>query len=203
MTALDTPADLEALEAPGKPVKSASTLPKQKRGRPTGPDSFLPRVFDSMSQCSSATGIPISFLKQAKTADCAAFRHGRVDLVEFLRWRFGQPEDAVEDWGAELQRYRALRERIKLDSDQQRVIDRSAVQTALAKGMALLFQKIDNEFGLMLPPALRGLPEVEIQKRLLEAAETFKSTLRDELQALAASTPNVDAEKSDQSIQQK
>ena len=41
-------------------------------------------IFDSISNCSSVTGIPKSILLSAKRNGCPAFRNQRVYLLEFL-----------------------------------------------------------------------------------------------------------------------
>lgn len=105
-----------------------------------------------------------------------------MDLIEFLKWRFGLPEDAVSDWGERLKQYKAEREKIALDKDRSLVADRSIVTTAIGKAMAVLFSTMDRSFGNTLPPALKGLSETEIQQRLLAGGETFKQAVRTELQ---------------------
>ncbi len=178
------------------PVKNAQPdQPKQRVGRKPDPDSSIPRVFDSISQCSAVTGIPVAALRAAKKADdppCPAFRHSRVDLVAYLKWRFGLSEDAIEDWGNDLKMWKAKREKIAHDKDAGTVADRSEVTFAVGKAMAVLFSSMDRQFGNSLPPVLKGLDEAGIQQRLLSAVETFKSDVRQSLSTIQK--PIVDTE---------
>ena len=59
--------------------------PKTKKTHDTSPP--LP-VFDSISACSGATGIPASAIKKAKRAGCRAFVSSRVHLGELLKFLF-------------------------------------------------------------------------------------------------------------------
>lgn len=186
----DATADPQRAPAAAKNPES----PKQRVGRKPDPTSSLPRVFDSITQCSAVTGIPVSALRESKKAGCAAFRHSRVDLVEFLRWRFGQAEDAVSDWGDQLKQYKARREKIALDKDLGLVADRSIVTFTIGKAMSVLFSTMDRSFGNTLPPALKGLSESEIQQRLLVAAESFKQAVRAELQNFVNKTESPSTE---------
>ena len=70
--------------------------------------------------------------------------------------------------------------RLKLanDAKQDLTILKTDVQAVMAKAMALLFAEMERKFSLELPPALKGLGEVEIQKQLLDAIMAFKETLR-------------------------
>jgi hypothetical protein len=210
MIPFDTPADLEALEAwcnpaakvvsPDKPeakavAKSAQLdQPKQRVGRKADPNSTLPRVFDSINQCSSVCGIPVPALRAAKKAGCPAFRHSRVDLIEFLKWRFGLPEDAVEDWGAKLSEYKARREKLRLEEDEKRVIDRCVVTGGIAKGTAILFGELEKSIQT-LPPALKGLTESEIQSRLIQTVDVYRQAVRLALSEITKQPVSVDTQR--------
>lgn len=183
------------------PQKISESNPRKQRvGRKPDPTSSLPRIFDSINQCSSVTGIPVPALREAKKAGCPAFRHSRVDLVAFLKWRFGLPEDAVADWGAALEEYKARREKIKLDADLGLTLDKSSVTFAVGRALSMLFSNIDSQFGQLLPPALKGLSESEIQQRLLAAAESFKQAVRAELQTFVNNHNQQPSEESKQQL---
>ena len=192
--------EIEALEATGQPPaaetrtssKKLSELKTTKRtGRPADPSSSLPRVFDSINQCSSVCGIPVPALRAAKKAGCPAFRHSRVDLIEFLKWRFGLPEDAVEDWGAKLSEYKARREKLRLEEDENRVVDRSAVTSGIAKGTAILFGELEKAVQT-LPPSLKGCAEIEIQQRMTQLVDTYKKSVRLALSEITKQPVSVD-----------
>lgn len=54
--------------------------------------------FDSYAQCSSATGIPVAVLRDAKKNGCPAFRFSKIYLIEFLQWHFTRkyPVDVID-----------------------------------------------------------------------------------------------------------
>lgn len=196
--------EIEALEAgaaPPKPVKSSTaaiTPPAQPKAKARGKwvntneeaaTIQLP-IFSSMKQAYTITGIPLSVMKDAKQAGSTAITSaGRVDLAALLRFIFSDDQYENTNWSSELKRFQAKREELRYAEDQKRVVDRSVVQSALAKGMALLLTKIDHEFGVRLPPTLKGLDESSIQQKLLAAAESFKADFRNEVQALATPVP--------------
>jgi hypothetical protein len=80
--------------------------------------------------------------------------------------------EVVQEQGRKLKRENDKADRL--------VIDFGDVDTALQKGMAMMFEAMDREFS-SLPPALKGLAEPEIQARLATAVESFKAVLRAEL----------------------
>jgi len=50
-------------------------------------------TFDTMAQAASQTGIPLAILKRSKAKGCPAFKLGsRVNLPDFLKWYYEQPE---------------------------------------------------------------------------------------------------------------
>ena len=55
-----------------------------------------PQKFDSLLQCSAATGIPLLVLKRAKRNGCPAFRSSRVELYPFLKWYFEQDASVLD-----------------------------------------------------------------------------------------------------------
>jgi len=171
-------ADLEALEAPA--IKPAAK--KGKRAvEPFAEAEKIPLpVFNSQDQCAACTGIPLATIKEAKRGGCSAFKQHRVDLALLLKWLFAQDESAI-NWGTRLDEYKAKREKLKLDADEQKVIDRGEVTFAVGKAMATLFSNIDNQFGSLLPPVLKGLDEAGIQQRLTATSEIFKQAVREEL----------------------
>jgi hypothetical protein len=137
-------------------------------------------VYESMAQCSEQTGIPKSVLKAARKESAESFRAHRILLGPLLKWLFTKNGDD-QDWGDALKKYQALREEIKLAKDRQQVAERTEVEAAIVKGMALVFNTMEREFTVQLPPQLKGLSESEIQQQLSNVAESFKAILRSEL----------------------
>jgi len=69
-------------------------------------------IYESIQQCSGATGIPPSVLKVAKRAGCPAFISGsRIDLAVLLKWYFAQSSDS-RDLPPGFTSWRAFREKV-------------------------------------------------------------------------------------------
>lgn len=77
------------------------------------------------------------------------------------------------------------REKIKLGKDQDTVIDKSEVATALQGGMAMLFNQLEKVFCNDLPPSLAGKPPAEIAAMCRGAIEKLTAQLVERLGALA------------------
>ena len=88
-------------------LDSQSEQPKQS----AEPQPSLP-IYDSMQQCSAATFIPLSVLKNAKRRGCDAFRANRVYLGLLLRWIF-----TAEDSGSPLDLYKEQARLTKADAE--------------------------------------------------------------------------------------
>ena len=136
-------------------------------------------IFDSIAACSNVTGIPVTAIRWAKRNGCPAFRSSRVYLGELLPWLFGR-KDAGETgkWQDDLIEAKAKRERIRLDRDEGRVIDRDFVRIGIQRGVAVLFGSLDRHFLNELPPALKGLDEVAIRDRSRAQIERMKAECR-------------------------
>jgi hypothetical protein len=136
--------------------------------------------FDTMAQAAAATGVPMPALKVAKSAGCPAFKHGRVDFGEFLRWWFNANFDTT-DWSNELQKAKALREQIRLGEDKGRVIDFRKVERFLDEVIGRFFfaeiERMTQEF----PPALKGLDETQISTVIAGDMERVKHELASKL----------------------
>jgi hypothetical protein len=147
--------------------------------------------------------MPSDLFTVCKGKLCPAFDpSGRVDTDTLLAWLFKEgvvifPKDAgVEteqlSYPQRDKRAVALTREYNLELLQKKHIDRNLVQSVLAKGMGMVFDKIDRQFGLELPAALKGLTEADIQTRLLLAANQFKEALRLELTKLSTEEVDVD-----------
>ena len=189
---MESLADIEALESTAANYAAKPTAKKRTRVVEPHVDAEkipLP-VFNSQDQCAACTGIPITTIKQAKKGGCSAFKQHRVDLALLLKWLFAQDESAI-NWGTRLDEYKAKREKIKLDADEQRVIDRSAVTAGIAKGLSILFSELDKSIQA-LPPALKGLTEAEIQHRLTSDVDAYKNSIRAALTEITKQPITVD-----------
>lgn len=152
-------------------------------GRPRSGPAQLP-IFDTLQQCSAATGVPLTALKMAKASGCDAFRHGRVSFGEFIRWFFarGTQEDNT-DWLKENKRLDALIKRVRLAELEKRLIDFAEVnrflQTLVGTCFFAQLERMSNEF----PPVFKGRDENEIQARILADIEKVKADLSAKLQS--------------------
>ena len=141
-------------------------------------------VFDSMAQCSGATGIPLSVIRNAKRSGCPGFAWHRVELAALLRWMFREDGTADQDWSAQLVRWNAELAKLRLDRERALMVDRAEVITGLRSAMVVLFGEIDRRFLNELPPVLRGLGEVEIRAKASAAVEDLRTSLRARFDAL-------------------
>jgi len=150
-----------------------------KMGRPRLPIATMP-MFDSLAQCSAATGVPVTALKMAKANGCQAFRSTRVDFGGFIRWWFGAKVDSV-DWSKELKKEQTLRERIKREEDQRESINFGKVsrflQTLVGQHFFGELERMSQEW----PPVLKGLDERAIHAAIVDQVERMKVNLRSQL----------------------
>lgn len=161
--------------------------------------------YESHAQCSAATGIPAQVIRAAKKDGCAGFSGSRVELEPLLRWIFKEGADRQDietNWSEALKEYQAKRERIRLSIDEEKVVDRGEVIFAISKGMSVMFNLIDRVFAIELPPALKGLPETEIKQRLDAAVESFKVSLKSELEPLLKEPVKVEKEEIQEEVEQ-
>jgi hypothetical protein len=102
-----------------------------------------------------------------------------VYLGELLPWLFGRKDaNQTGKWADALLEAKAKRERIRLDRDEGRVIDRDFVKSGVQTGVAVLFGALDRHFTNELPPVLKGLDEVSIRDRCKAQIERMKTDIR-------------------------
>jgi len=156
--------------APGRPRETAARLP----------------VYSSMAECSGATGIPLTLLKQAKRTGCEAFQWNRVDLAKFLSWVFGHDNESEDgmDWGNELKKWLAKRAKLAHDRDNGALMPVDQVAREVRASVTVVFADLDRVFTGTLPPVLKGLGEVDIRTRCGTEIERVKETMRARLLAL-------------------
>jgi hypothetical protein len=130
--------------------------------------------------------VPISILKEAKKLGCPAFRSTRIHFEEFLPWMFATlMDDKATNWGEELKRAQAMRERIKLAEDDGRVVDRTTVADGIAKAVGVMFGELDRVFTSELPTRGKGMDELGLRKLAATEIEKIKAGMRDKLNPLA------------------
>lgn len=134
-----------------------------------------------MAQAAAASRVPLRALKMAKRGGCDGFMHNKVDMGRFIAWWFSN-EATGEDWSDELKKAQALRERIRLSEDQERVIDFGAVHEFHRALVGALFSDLDRIFCNELPPALKGQTEIRIRTRCARDIERLKRTMEKQVQ---------------------
>jgi len=204
---LSTPPPADATKKPEgtvyvPPKKSAG----KKRGRPKGSGRVIQTkaqastiklpIAASMAQANTIAHIPMDIMKIAKTKGCAAFDvSARVDLDLLLDWLFTKgvlifPEDSTSEERKDMPLTKrgeladVLTKEFKLDVQMGKYIERSLVTGMSSKVTGLLFNLIDRQFELELPPALKGLDEAAIKQRLIQTAAQLKNAFRQGLTQL-------------------
>ena len=110
-------------------------------------------TYNTMTECTNATGIPSTVLKEAKRAKCPAFsKSGRIILEKLLRWLFSRPEKEKEgtNWGNELRRWQSelIRQRAEKQAGKMVDVDKieSAFQTCATQIKTILRSRLENEY---------------------------------------------------------
>ena len=142
-------------------------------------------TYMSMSACAGQTGIPLATLKAAKRDGCTAFTDsGRVELEGLLRYLFKRDEGDPTDWGADFEKWRAKREKIKHDKDADLVADKVETAEGIKASMAMLFGELDRVFCSELPPAVKGLEELAIRSRSQQSIAKLKKAFEARIEEL-------------------
>lgn len=163
VSAAPKPAETEA-RAPGRPRSEGLTLP----------------IYTSMSQCSAATGIPESLLKQSKKLCPHAFTWNRVNFETFLRWFFTEGLKTA-DWTSLREKHQGLNEQLKYRRAADLVIEKAPVAKGIHAAEAQFFGALDRLFLSELPPLLANKAAGEIHKQSVEKIEELKTILRSSL----------------------
>lgn len=159
-------------------------LTDKKNGRPRKPLFEWP-IYDTLGQCAAMARVPLSILKEAKKLGCPAFRHGRVYFDEFLPWVFATLlDDKATNWGEELKRAQAMRERIKLAEDEGRVVDSNTINEGISKSVGVIFRELDRVFISELPSRGKGMDELGLRKLATTEIEKIKTSMRKNLEVL-------------------
>jgi hypothetical protein len=139
-------------------------------------------VYDSVAQCSAATGIPEGVIKMVRRKSKEGFAGQRVHLGPVLRSIFAVGEGEMEsDWKGLKMKYEALLTEIELKEAQDETLDKDATGSAIKRCMALLFATLDRGAEIELPPALKGLDEAAARDVLVGYILKMKAAMRDGL----------------------
>ena len=142
-------------------------------------------VAESMPQASASWGIPLAILKSAKKSGCPAFLSGnRIRLATFIRWYFEnlaptngeEPPEGMANWREALNRVQTKREEIRLAKDRGEVVDFNEARRQASEAAALYFAALERVCREM-PPALKGLDEISILKKLEARVEEVRNEL--------------------------
>ena len=130
---------------------------------------------------------PLHVVKDAcRNPKCSGFRNGRVQTVEMLQFIFSQKKsEAGINWKLDLEQSKAKRERIKLAEDEGRMADKSVIEFGLNKIESLHFSSLIRLAKIELPPALKGLTEIEMQTLLINKFDKLKFEMSEQLLKLA------------------
>jgi hypothetical protein len=95
------------------------------------------KEYASMTAASAAMGVPVSALREAKRAGCAAFVHGRVKVKEYQDWCKDRPtsgEAAMDKEAWEVERIKKQCRKFDLDYEQElgELIPRAELKDAMA-----------------------------------------------------------------------
>lgn len=142
-------------------------------------------MFGSMTELSVQAGIPIDILKEAKRGGCKFVRHGRADLMEFIRWYFSTnlTNEESESWTRRDKRAGALLKEQKLEEARKRVIDFEFVMQFTADMLKNCYWGELERLAQELPPTLKGKDEVQIHEEVLRHVVRIKKATRERLEA--------------------
>lgn len=168
-----------------KAQKSNKLKPAKGKGRPRKPTFQWP-IYDTLGQCGSMAGVPLSILKEAKRLGCPAFRHGRIHFGEFIPWLFTtMMTDSSVNWSEESKKLDVLLKRVDLAEKEERVIDRNTVADGIAKAVGVMFGDLDRVFTSELPTRGKGMNELALRKLALGEIEKIKDSMRRKLELIA------------------
>lgn len=140
-------------------------------------------MFGSMKEMSSQVGIPISILTTAKEKGCTFVRHGRCDLLIFVKWFFSQAAtsgDDERDWTKFDKKMTGLLKQVKLETAQHNVIEFFLVEHFIGKIVRdLVFGEIAR-MRTEFPSTLKGKSELEISKEMSSQEKRLKDAINKE-----------------------
>lgn len=125
-------------------------------------------MFDSMTGCASATGIPLSVLRAVKKAGCMFTSYGRCDLALFLRFWFAKNLSADDqiNWSQRLKKADAKIREIELQLKEESVVSIQYVRELARDVIGNTYDAELDRLAHEMPAALKGKSETEIHAEL-------------------------------------
>lgn len=148
---------------------------------------ILQDSYDSLGACASATGIPVTLLKQAKRQGCAGFRGGRVYLAPVIRWAFGTAEGSTINYEQERAQHVVLQNaklQVEIRELKRQLIPIEEV-THLGAELGSAIRKVVTRLH-RVAPSLEGHPTAVIEARLKEEEDDILKQLHTLDERLAA-----------------
>ncbi len=131
-------------------------------------------------------------LKAAKRKGCRAFlTHGRIDLGLLVPFLFSmvaksnELPDGFSSWKEVLESEKAKREAIKRQQDEGITMLTADAMAQAGSAMSVVFAELERR-DRELPPALAGLPAVEIYKRMKSDTEHVRKTCEEKFNEIGA-----------------
>ena len=123
-------------------------------------------------------------IKAARRQGCKAFlTHGRIDLGHLVPFLFAMLQkgsdlpEGFNSWKEVLDSEKAKREAIKRQIDERSTMPTADAKRQAAQAMGLTFSELER-LANELPPAMAGLPAVDIYKRMSGEIERMRSALK-------------------------
>lgn len=149
-------------------------------------------MFGSMTEMSSQTGIPYAYLEAAKKNGCPFVRHGRCDLLVFIRWFFNRAveekattdddDDDTIDWAKRDKKMSALTREVKLEELKKTQINFQATVHFLSKLVRVSFFGELDRMAQEFPSTMKGKDEIavsiEVNKQIAQVKKSLESDLR-------------------------
>lgn len=143
-------------------------------------------VVEGIGLAAGILKVPETLLKESKRKGCKAFlTKGRIDLGILVPFLFEMLQGGNENelpegfssWREVLESEKAKREAIKRQQDEKTVMPTADAIRMNAEAMAMVFSELERR-DRELPPALAGLPAVEIYKRMSGDTEGIRKQLK-------------------------
>jgi hypothetical protein len=147
--------------------------------------------FESASQCSTVTGIPLDVLKIAKKEKVEGFDFHRIRIGPgFLKWYFSKIKETGEQlpegfatWKQYNDMIIAKRNEIRLKKDAGTVLDKEAVERENAEAEGYYFSELER-FQREAPSKLAGKNEIQIHDSIDQEFKQLRVRSREKFQKL-------------------
>jgi len=150
-------------------------------------------IYKTLAECSRETGISSAHLQEMRRLGCPAISGKIVHLGKLMPWLAAKKLSTIDAESGEenlshraaLDKWRAAREKIRLDKDMESVIPKAEVREGLQAVMGILFSFLERVFCNELPPVLKGLDERSMSLRCKKETEDLKGQLRNKFSEFA------------------